>query len=338
LVFTAAPAGEVSTDVYREERVAHMRNLILTLMIWGAFSGLANAQSWKPPTDRERCPSKWGPTDERGAGNLKGPETVLRAARLIRAGEVIELGRVLAPGMPMNNTRQFNVHTKRTTMNTQSNRRGSNEELVVAEMGQVGTQFDGFAHQTIGDSMYNCFTVSETSTRTGFTRLGIHNVGAIVTRGVLIDVAALKGVDMLPEKYEVTVQDLQQAMAKQGVSLQAGDAAMIHTGWGKLWAKDNARYQAGNPGIGVAASEWLARQSPILVGGDTGPVEVSPNPDNDLSLPVHQIMLVVNGIHLLENLKLDELAEKRVYEFAFVIEPLKLQGGTGSTVAPIAIR
>ena len=89
--------------------------------------------------------------------------------------------------------------------------------------------------------------------------------------------------------------------------------------------------------IGVAASEWLAAQGPILVGADTGPVEVSPNPDKQLSLPTHQIMLVVNGIHLLENLKLDELAGKRVYEFALIVEPLKIQGGTGSSVAPIAI-
>jgi kynurenine formamidase len=223
-------------------------------------------------------------------------------------------------------------------MAPESNRRGSNEELVIAEIGQVGTQFDGFAHQTIGDSMYNCFKVSEVSSRTGFTKLGIHNVGAIVTRGVLIDVAALKGVDMLPDRYEITVQDLQGALSKAGVTLQRGDAVVIHSGWGKLWGKDSVRYRAGNPGIGVAAAEWLARQRPILVGADTPPVEVSPNPDPQLSLPVHQIMLVVNGIHTLENMKLDELALKRVYEFAFVIEPLKIQGGTGSTVAPIAIR
>ena len=112
---------------------------------------------------------------------------------------------------------------------------------------------------------------------------------------------------------------------------------LVHTGWGKLWGKDNARYQATNPGIGVAAAEWLAAQGPILVGADTAPVEVSPNPDKQLSLPTHQIMLVINGIHLLENLKLDELAAKRVYEFALIVEPLKIQGGTGSSVAPIAI-
>jgi kynurenine formamidase len=315
-----------------------MRILVLTALTWLVTIGSAAAQTWQPPPDSERCPSRWGASDERGHTNLKSPQLVLKAAQLIRTGEVIELGQVLSTEMPINPVRQYHVHTKRTTMNELSNRRGSNEELVIAEMGQVGTQFDGFAHQTIGDSLYNCFKNSEVATRTGFTRLGIQNVGAIVTRGVMIDVAALKNVDMLPGSYEVTVDDLQKALASQRVTLQAGDAVIVHTGWGKLWGKDNRKYQAGNPGIGVAAAQWLARQSPMLVGGDAAPVEVNPNPDPKLSLPVHQIMLVVNGIHILENMKLDELAAKRVYEFAFILEPLKIQGGTGSTVAPIAIR
>ena len=112
----------------------------------------------------------------------------------------------------------------------------------------------------------------------------------------------------------------------------------IHTGWGKLWARDNARFMKGCPGIGVAAAEWLARRYPMLVGSDNSPVEISPNPDPQISLPVRQIMLVINGIHLLENLKLDELASRRVREFAFVMQPLKGKGATGSTVAPIAVR
>lgn len=313
------------------------RHLLLIVFVFVAGGGVSRAQSWRPPTDAARCPSAWGAADERGSGNLKSPEMVLRAARLIRTGEVIELGQVLSANMPMNPTRQFNLHTKRTTMNPQSNDRGSNEELLITEIGQVGTQFDGFAHQTIGDSMYNCVKVSEVATRAGFSKLGIHNVGAVVTRGLLIDVAALKGVEMLPDTYEITVEDLQQALSRQGLQLQRGDAAIVHTGWGRLWGKDNARYQATNPGLGVAAAEWLARQAPILVGADTAPVDVNPNPDRQLSLPVHQIMLVVNGVHLLENLKLDELAAKRVHEFALIVEPLKIQGGTGSTVAPIAI-
>lgn len=311
--------------------------IVVTALICLVAGRPAGAQTWTPPAESARCPSPWGAADERGAANLQGPETVLRAARLIRTGSVIELGHVLSAAMPIQGTRQFDVHTKRTFMNPESNRRGSNEELVTAEIGQVGTQFDGFAHQTIGDSLYNCFTVSEVATRTGFTRLGIQNVGAIVTRGLLLDIAALKGVEMLAATYEISVADLQQAMVRQKVTLERGDAVIIHTGWGRLWATANARYMAGNPGLGVAAAEWLARQSPILVGADTATVEISPNPDKAISLPTHQIMLVVNGIHLLENLKLDELAARGVNEFALVVEPLKIQGATGSTVAPIAI-
>jgi len=122
------------------------------------------------------------------------------------------------------------------------------------------------------------------------------------------------------------------------VSLQAGDAVIINTGWGKLWGKDSNRYRSGNPGLGVKAAEWLIAKDPMLLGADTAPVEVSPNPDKLLSLPVHQIALVVHGVHLLENLKLEELAAKNVSEFAFIMQPLKLQGATGSTVAPAAVR
>jgi kynurenine formamidase len=168
--------------------------------------------------------------------------------------------------------------------------------------------------------------------------MGVENVGALMTRGVLIDVAALKGAEMLPDTYEITPADLQQALERQKQRLQPGDAAIIHTGWSRLWGQDNARYVKTNPGIGVAAAEWLAKQDPMLVGSDNWSVEVAPNPDSALNLPTHQIMLVVNGIHLLENMKLGELAAARVYEFALVLQPLKIQGGTGSTVAPIAIR
>ena len=318
-----------------------MRRIVIGLALalaLGSASVIAHAQSWKPPADNQRCPSKWGAGDERGSGNHMSPETVLRATRLIRTGEVIELGYVLSAEGPFFGTRRFDVHTKRTFMNTASNRRGSNEEILISEMGQVGTQFDGFAHQTIEDKVYNCFKVDEISSRGGFTKVGIEKVGTLMTRGVLIDVAGLKGVAMLGDTYEITVQDLQQALARQKLTLQKGDAVIIHTGWGKLYGKDNPRYVKTCPGIGVAAAEWLVKQDPMLVGADNWPVEVAPNPDPQISLPVHQIMLVVNGIHLLENLKLDELVAKRVNEFAFVMQPLKMKGFSGATVAPTAIR
>ncbi len=298
----------------------------------------AGAQGWNTPTDAQRCPSKWGAGDTRGSANHVKPASVLAAMQLAKTGQIIELGRVLEGTMPVFGTRRFDVHSKRTVINAGRNKRGSNEEIVVSEIGQVGTQFDAFPHQMIGNSFYNCVPIEGNESRAGFARLGVDGVGSLIARGVLIDVAALKGVPVLPDNYEITPQDLQQALARQKLALKPGDAVLIHTGWGTLWNVDNARYVKTCPGIGVAAAEWLAKQDPLLVGADNWPVEVGPNPDPDLSLPVHQIMLVVNGIHTLENMKLDVLAAERVQEFAFVVQPLKIKGGTGSTVAPVAIR
>jgi kynurenine formamidase len=297
----------------------------------------ADAQTWNPPADSQRCPSKWGAGDQRGAANHMKPETVLRATRLIKTGQVFELGRRLEAGMPIQSTRTFELHTKRTAPLAGSNRRGSNEEVVLAEIGQVGTQFDVFAHQTIGDSLYNCFKLDDIATRNGFSKLGIENIGALMTRGVLLDIAALKGVEMLPDSYEITVADLQQALQRQQLTLQPGDAVILHTGWGKLWGKENDRYIRVNPGVDVAELRWLARRDVMMIGADA-PINVTPSPDPKLSNPIHQIALVVNGIFLLENLRLDELAAQRAYEFALIVEPLKLVGATGSTVAPIAVR
>ena len=311
----------------------------LILALTSAAAAHAQQPTWSPPSPSERCPSKWGAGDERGSMNHQKPGAVLAATKLIRTGEVIELGHVLNNAMPISGTRRYDVHPKRTFMNPQSNRRGSNEEVVLSEIGQVGTQFDGFAHQTHGDLFYNCVKVDDVATRSGFTKFGIHTVGHIMTRGVLIDIAGLKGVDMLQGGYEITIEDLQAALKRQGTALRPGDAVLIHGGWGKLWGKENARYQnAGHAGIGVRAAEWLIKQDPLLLGADNATVEISPNPDKLISLPVHQLALVIHGVHLLENLKLDELAARKVYEFAFIMQPMKMQGATGSTVAPVAVR
>ena len=310
--------------------------LIVMLALPGVSS--VHAQEWLPPADSARCPSRWGPGDQRGSGNHMKPESVLRATRLIRTGEVIELGQVLNSSMPIYGPRRFDLFTKRTSSNPGLNQRGGNEELIVSEITQVGTQLDGFAHQTIGDGLYNCYKMGDVATRDGFKELGIEKVGTLISRGVLIDVAALKGVEHLSDTYEITAQDLQQALARQKMTLQPGDAVVIHTGWGRLWGKENARYEKSRPGIGVGAAQWLIKQDPMLVGADNSGVEVDPNPDPKLNGPVHQIFLVVNGVHLVENLKLDELADKRIYEFAFVMQPLRIQGATGSPVVPIAIR
>ncbi len=302
-----------------------------------AGASTAAAQTWQPPTPQQRCPSKWGAGDERGAANTVTPASVAQAARLIRTGEIVELGRVLSSDMAFFGTRRFDLYTKRTNGPLGANKRNSNEELVVTELGQVGTQFDMFSHQGIDGLFYNCVPIDAVATRTGFSKMGVEKIGALFARGVLIDVAALKGVDMLSPGYEITGADLESALARQGMALGKGDAALVHTGWGRLWGVDNAKYTTSAPGLGVNAATWLASKDVLLMGTDTATIELSPNPDKTIDMPVHQIALVVNGIFLLENLKLDDLAARRIHEFAFIVQPLKIRGGTGSTVAPIAV-
>jgi len=309
---------------------------VLLLLVFSATS--LRAQNWQMPPENQRCPSKWGAGDQRGAGNLMTPETVLRAAKLIKTGEIFELGAVLSTDPKesfINGSRVFNIYTKPAL--PIPNARAENEELVVTELGQIGTQFDAFAHQMWGDSFYNCFKLGDIGTRSGFKKLGIENVGSLMSRGVLIDIAGLKGVELLPTSYIITPEDLQQALAKANQKLQPGDAVIIRTGWSKLMGKENQRYGSVNPGIGIAAAQWLVSQDPLLIAADTCCVEVRPS-EKPYSLPVHAMMLIQHGIYLIENLELEALAAAGAAEFAFVVQPLKLKGATGSAVAPIAIR
>jgi hypothetical protein len=170
-----------------EGRIAMKSHALpVTLLITLMFGATASAQtpSWTPPSDSARCPSKWGATDERGAGNHMKPQSVLNAVKLIKTGEVFELGHVLNAQMPLSPGRIFNMQVKRTAPASGTNQRTGNEEIITAEMGQVGTQFDGFAHQSHNNVHYNCFKTADIETRNGFTKLGIHNVGMLTTRGV----------------------------------------------------------------------------------------------------------------------------------------------------------
>ena len=323
-----------------------MRRFIVRAACAGALlAGLADApwrsataQGWIPPPPEQRCPSVWGADDERGAANLQTAESVLAAARLIRDGKTYELGKVLDRTIPMSPGRSFSLNIQRTSGPNGRNQQGGNEETVFTELGQMGTQFDGLAHQQLGPYLYNCVEAEKVARRGGFTKLGVEKAGSFFARGVLLDVAALKGLDMLPDDYMITVADLEATMTRQNVEIRRGDAVLIRTGWGRLWTVDNARFIKGEPGIGLEAAEFLVKRNVMIVGSDNWAVEVRPYPDKDLFLPVHGYLLNVNGIYLVENLDLEALARDKANEFAFMVAPLKLRGGTGSSVAPIAVR
>ncbi len=172
----------------------------------------------------------------------------------------------------------------------------------------------------------------------GLTRLEVEHVGPIMTRGVLIDIARYKGVQLLESGYEITVADLKGAPKRQGTEIHPGDVVLIHTGWGSLWMKDNARFSETGPGIGLDAGQCLVEQEITMVGSDNLGIEVVPNPDASLAFPVHQLLVTRNGIYNLEHIITEDLARDRVYEFAFIFAPLRLKGASGSPGNPIAIR
>jgi kynurenine formamidase len=283
-------------------------------------------------------PSRWGAADQRGAANRITPAKVLEAKNLIARGAVYQLGRTYEAGMPMFGTRHYSLRIPNVFGPTATNQATYHDEIISGELGQIGTQFDSLSHIGIGDLFYNGNNRHDFAKPEGMIRLGVENVGALATRGVLIDVAAFKGVPQLAGGYEITAADLQGALKRESLDLRAGDVVLIHTGWGALWMKDNAKFVASAPGIGVAAGQFLVNEEVVMVGSDTWAVEVVPNPDASLAFPVHQLFLPRNGIYIFENLATEELARDNAYEFAFFFAPLKLKGATGSPGNPIAVR
>ena len=323
-------------------QITRRRHTTILLMVMGVLTLFTRGVAVGQQTDW--YPSPWGADDQRGAANRLSPGEVLAAKDLITTGQVYQLGRVYEAGIPVFGTRHFSLKIPYALGPLGENRTMAHEAIISGELGQVGTQFDGLGHIGIGDLFYNGLSRHDFATPDGLTMLGVENVGPIVTRGVLIDVAAYKGVEMLDGGYEITRSDLVGALTQQGVSISTADVVLIHTGWGSLWMVDNERFNASEPGIGLEAAEFLIDEEIVMVGADTWATEVLPNPDPSLAFPVHQLLLTKSGIYNIENVATELLAADavciwRVYEFACLrVAPLLLKGAAGSPGNPIAIR
>lgn len=296
-------------------------------------------------------PSPWGEDDEAGASNHITPAKVLSAVSLINSGQVYELGRVYEQGMPLFGTRiyKLTIPGSPTGGPLGANQLIFHDEMVSSEIGQVGTQFDGLGHigRLKGENpnnkkrmrYYNGFNEGEIGGAEGLIRLGVEKVKPIITRGILIDIANLKG-DMNAGDL-ITLADVHDALTAQDLSendIHAGDAVLFRTNWGRHWIVDNATYNSGAPGIGLEVADWLVNKDVVLVGADTWPLEVVPNPDTSLAFPVHQKLITDNGIFIHENLNLEELSSNSVYQFAYIFVRVPFKGATGSPGSPIAIR
>jgi kynurenine formamidase len=313
-------------------------------VIWGLYLTTGPAFAEDTPIGPTWWPSEWGAEDQRGAINRITPQKILQAAALIKEGKIYQLGRVYEQGMPMSGNRSYVLTIPGLpTFNPQGkNQIVSNSEMVTAELGQVGTQFDGLGHVGVHvngeDRFYNGFKLSDIGDSYGLKKLGIENVGVIFTRGVLLDVAGYKGVERLEPGYIITVEDMQGTLSKEKVDIQEGDVVLFHTGHGVLWTKDKEKYHAAEPGPGITALKWLVEKKIVMLGADNFATEAFPGEDKEKFAEGHQHLLTRHGVYNHENLNLTELAKDKVYEFVYVFAPVPLKGATGSPGNPFAIK
>jgi kynurenine formamidase len=256
------------------------------------------------------------------------PETVAAAAALVRDGESIGLNLALTEIAPplfgRDPIAQDVFATDRNTL----------DDRLDSFYPQGSTQWDGLRHVRAREFGFFGGVTDEFGPDDDRLGIGHWTRAGIVGRGVLLDVA---GAQRLPPDHAITRQELEQVASIEGVDVSAGDVVLVRTGYGALWT-DGPQYLHG-AGISAAGSRWLAEREVRAVGADNMAWDVigPTDPELGVTLPGHVLLLVRAGIPIIENLNLEELAEARVHEFAFVCLPLKIRGATGSPVRPIAL-
>lgn len=283
--------------------------------------------------------------DEIGAMKLLTPDLVKAAITLVKQGKTYSLGQVLEPSMP-HLPRHPPLVVAPFTSPYQSQQRwekrgAKNLPGTASERVEInthsGTHIDALGHWSNCNRSYGELDARRNYTENGLAHLGLERIPPIVARGILIDLAGYFGQEMLPAGTVITVPDIRSFLEAAGLSISQGNVVLLHTGWSKLWKQRDLRYCESEPGPGREAAIWLADHHIVALGTDTMAVDVDPPEDPAYPRVVHQIMLVERGIHLIENLYLDELVRDKVYEFLFVLATPKLKGGTAFPVEPIAI-
>jgi len=291
-------------------------------------------------------PSKWGPADEIGAANYLTPAVALAAAQLVKTGKTYSLGitvNTTTPAYPPRTCALYIVQPGQTgsAEGLGPTKTTYNDDILNCWTG-IGTQLDGLGHIGVSDRYYNGNKWGEMATMGGLKKLGADKVPPMVTRGVLLDMAALLGVDVVKEGTAFNTKEIDAALKRQNLQLRQGDVVIFHTGWLSLIEKDAKRYSAAEPGVGREGARYLVSKGVVAVGADTWGVEVIPfekDGDKDGAVfGVHQILLPMSGTYILENVNTAELAKDKAWEFLFVLGQNKYQGAVQSMINPIAIR
>lgn len=293
-------------------------------------------------------PSRYGADDQIGTLNEITPAVTAAAAQLVKRGITVDLGRILDDRTPKFPGRYWHQTVDASAPYTNLRRAdadgdgwGRNRINWITEIQagtfQAGTQLDSIGHIQTGDRFYNGWRARDVVEAYGLNRFGMETVPPIVTRGVLIDVAASRGVARLDPGYVITVADFEAALAAQGVQVRAGDAVLLHTGWGGLWNVDDAAFLAGEPGPGMDLIEWLYARRIAVLGVDTWSIGPVPGEDPERPFLVPQTMYVNYGLFGLENVATEEIAARKVYEFLFVLTHARTRGSTAAVISPAAV-
>jgi len=334
---------------------------VASLLIVALLAGTASlrAQTLKGWTKGKGFGWVWGSQDETGALNaILTPERILKAMQRVEKGKVYDLG------VPLDQfSYKFAGHSPTSIVSYRSPegiKRGGDipgmGEGHKKKMGfhscalyisdNLGTQIDGLGHITVGDDnhWYNGFKESDWGGDFGVRKADAEGIPPVIGRAVLIDVAAQQGVDALPSNFAITSKELQAALAAQKMDVEPGDIVFVRTGTLRYWGangSDHAKIaQHDSAGLALDGAKWLVEQKgAVMIGGDTSGVEVGQDPALPGAVnPVHEYLLVEQGIHLGEFHNLEELSRNKVYRFTYVAMTNRLIGTVaGTALRPIAI-
>jgi kynurenine formamidase len=200
-----------------------------------------------------------------------------------------------------------------------------------------GTHIDTLNHLGHYGQFWNGWTADRHLGSRIWNKGGPERYPPVIARGVMLDIAALKGVDCLPDSYAVTPRDLQQAARKQKVELRKQDVVLVRTGRMTVWPDFNG-YLVNTPGISLDSAKWLCEEAGAMcIGADTIALEVLPSEQENVFLPVHAYMFATAGAQIIEVVDMEEIAAEKQYEFAFLGFPLKLRGATGAPMPSYAV-
>jgi len=263
------------------------------------------------------------------------PSTILEALRIPREGRVYDLGLELNDRIPSNP--DFTPLGLTFTHTPEETGKRSPFQFSADSFGgglHIGTHMDAFIHVQAEDRIFGGALARDARTDRGWQQFSMETVAPMVGRGIVLDIPALKGRIRLEDRYEITVADLKAEVARTGLAIRQGDIVLVRTG--KILDWDNpAAFQAAEPGVGREAAIWLYEAGMAILATDTTGTE--PLPFTDVANTTHRAMLVDRGVHLLENLNLEELAKDKVKEGLFITLPLKITGATGSWIRPVMV-